>query len=156
MGEIWKHQRPEDCTQSKFLISEGWPQGFGSEVHVVGNGLAIAMNMGRIYVMNPDGPISDKQLGLNNSFQVDTKFCIERGKTTLECYFEKWTSCSITEGDYFPSYNPYISTPLIPYLYSQFLETRPLQTCVATKLRTYLIPTSKARIFGILPSGSSY
>ena len=102
MGEIWKHQRPEDCSQSKFLISEGWPQGFGSEVHVVGNGLAFAMNMGRIYVMNPEGPISDKQLGLNNSFQIDSKFCIERGKMTLECYFEKWTSCSITEGEEIP------------------------------------------------------
>ena len=80
MAVLWKHQHPEDCTQAKYLISEGWPQGFGSEVHVVGNGLAFAMNMGRVYVMNPEGPISDKQLGLNNSFQTDTKFCIERGK----------------------------------------------------------------------------
>lgn len=97
MAVIWKHQHPEDCSQSKFLISEGWPQGFGSEVHIQGNGLAFAMNMGRIYVMNPEGPLSDKQLGLNNTYQTNSKFCIERGKVNLECYYEKWTSCSISE-----------------------------------------------------------
>lgn len=34
METIWRHQHPSDCSKAKFLISEGWAQGFGSEVHV--------------------------------------------------------------------------------------------------------------------------
>jgi len=37
MELIWKNQHPEDCANAKYLISEGfWGQGFGSEIHVVG------------------------------------------------------------------------------------------------------------------------
>lgn len=52
---IWKHQFPEDCSNKKFLISGGWPYGFGSRIHMEGVGLAIAMQMGRIYLHHPDG-----------------------------------------------------------------------------------------------------
>lgn len=52
---IWKHQFPEDCSNKKFLISGGWPYGFGSRIHMEGIGLAIAMQMGRIYLHHPDG-----------------------------------------------------------------------------------------------------
>ena len=33
---IWKNQNPEDCSKAKFLVSGGWPYGFGSRIHVEG------------------------------------------------------------------------------------------------------------------------
>lgn len=52
---IWKNQFPEDCSKAKFLVSGGWPYGFGSRVHIEGAGLAMAMQMGRVYLPHPDG-----------------------------------------------------------------------------------------------------
>ena len=34
---IWKNQNPEDCSKAQFLISGGWPYGFGSRIHMEGN-----------------------------------------------------------------------------------------------------------------------
>lgn len=33
---IWKNQNPEDCSKAKFLVSGGWPYGFGSRIHMEG------------------------------------------------------------------------------------------------------------------------
>jgi hypothetical protein len=33
---IHKNQNPEDCKNAKFLISGGWPYGFGSRIHMEG------------------------------------------------------------------------------------------------------------------------
>lgn len=33
---IWKNQNPEDCSTAKYLISGGWPYGFGSRIHMEG------------------------------------------------------------------------------------------------------------------------
>ena len=94
MEAIFKNQFRKNCSDAKFVISNGWPQGFGSEVHVVGNGLAIALNMNRIYVINPDGPLVEPLL--NNTWQIDNEFCRARKKKTLDCYFESWTNCDVT------------------------------------------------------------
>eukprot|EP01038_Epipyxis_sp_PR26KG_P011760 gene11760-15737_t len=91
---IWRHQNPVDCSKAKFLIAEGWPQGFGSEVHILGIGLALALNMNRIYVMNPNGPLSPI-MELDNRWQVNNSYCNSIGKKTHECYYEPWTNCSI-------------------------------------------------------------
>jgi hypothetical protein len=92
MDVIWKNQHPANCKDAKFLISEGWTQGFGSEVHVVGVGLAIALNMNRVYMMNPKGP--RKSEDRDNRWQTHNKYCKNRNIFTLECYYEPWTNCS--------------------------------------------------------------
>lgn len=51
---IYKHQHPSDCSKAKFLTNRAWEEGFGSELHVTGVGLATAMNLNRIYIMHPD------------------------------------------------------------------------------------------------------
>eukprot|EP01032_Pedospumella_encystans_P028847 gene28847-32580_t len=52
--EIWTNQHPADCSKAKFLISGGFESGFGSEMHVIGAGLALAMSMNRVYIMLAD------------------------------------------------------------------------------------------------------
>jgi hypothetical protein len=95
MEAIWQNQHPPDCKNAKFLISEGWAQGFGSEVHVIGVGLAIALNTKRVFVMNPEGPLTTVER--DNSWQVRNSFCEAQGKKSMECYFEPWTSCSFED-----------------------------------------------------------
>ena len=50
LDAIWKNQHPEDCSKAKFLISNGFNSGFGSEIHVEGSVLAVAMQLGRVYI----------------------------------------------------------------------------------------------------------
>jgi len=54
LDAIYKHQHPVDCKNAKFLISGMFESGFGSEMHVIGVGLATAMNLNRIYIMYPE------------------------------------------------------------------------------------------------------
>lgn len=88
LDAIHKHQHPYDCRQVKFLISQGYDAGFGSEIHVQGVGLAIAMAMNRIYIP------SYKRFK-SQSWQTPDSIC--HGTKTLDCYFEKWTNCSWTD-----------------------------------------------------------
>lgn len=55
LEEIWKSQNPENCRDAKYIISGGWPYGFGSRLHMEGTILAIAMHLGRVYLPHPDG-----------------------------------------------------------------------------------------------------
>eukprot|EP01032_Pedospumella_encystans_P024106 gene24106-27274_t len=98
MEAIWKHQHPEDCSKVKYIISGGFESGFGSEFHVIGTALALAMNMNRVFVMFPDGQNSlmDK-MNSNNRFQVDIDFCRKQKKFSLECYYEPWSQCTIED-----------------------------------------------------------
>lgn len=99
MEAIWKNQHPEDCSTAKYLISGGFESGFGSEFHVIGVGLAMAMNMGRVYVMFPDHGDSSlmAKMDSNNRFQVDIDYCKKQGKLSLDCYYEPWSSCTIED-----------------------------------------------------------
>jgi len=54
LDAIYKHQHPVDCKNAKFLISGMFESGFGSEQHVIGVGLATAMNLNRVYIMYPE------------------------------------------------------------------------------------------------------
>lgn len=45
---IWKNQHPEDCSKAKFMLAENFYQGFGSEIHVIGQYLTIAISLGRV------------------------------------------------------------------------------------------------------------
>ena len=57
---IYKHQHPSDCSKAKYLINRAWEEGFGSELHVTGVGLATVLN--RIYIMHPNQKCDSKYL----------------------------------------------------------------------------------------------
>ncbi len=88
LDKIWDHQHPKDCSSVKFFISGHHNGGFGSELHVFGSALGLAMNMGRVYLQNP--LIHDKV-----QWEVSNPFCQNRTATNLECYYEPWSSCTI-------------------------------------------------------------
>ena len=77
LERIHKNQFPQDCSGKKFLISRGMRTGFGSEIHIEGLGLAMALETGRIY-MPPPGE------GINGGFDQKWK-----------CYYESYTNCTI-------------------------------------------------------------
>ena len=82
MSAIWRNQHPDDCAKSKFLISFDCQSGFGSEVHLLGVGLAAAMNMNRVFIQLPSdfGLINvPTKMKSSNSFQVNTSFCRTQG-----------------------------------------------------------------------------
>ncbi len=82
MSAIWRNQHPDDCAKSKFLISFDCQSGFGSEVHLLGVGLAAAMNMNRVFIQLPsDFGLSNVPTKMKsfNSFQVNTSFCRAQG-----------------------------------------------------------------------------
>jgi hypothetical protein len=90
LSEIWKNQHPTDCSKAKFLISNNWNGGFGSEIHVAGAALGLAMNLNRVFLQNP--------FTLDNlEWQVNNPFCKNQSpqKHNLECYYEPWSSCTI-------------------------------------------------------------
>lgn len=94
MEVIWKNQHPPDCSKAKFLVSNGYGSGFGSQVHVEGNGLTIALNTGRVYLMHPGGP---ERLKHFMYWQTDNSHCKSQKKRTLECYYEPWSSCTLQD-----------------------------------------------------------
>ena len=98
---IWRHQHPSNCKTAKFLISNGWFGGFASVPHVEGVALAVALELGRILLPHPDGVIRGppRNFGtkVDQGWQVDTRFCQEQGKRSLECYYEPWSSCTMED-----------------------------------------------------------
>jgi len=89
LDAIWKNQHPANCSEAKFLVSGGWPYGFGSRIHVEGWGLAIAMELGRVYLLHPDGD--------NIFWETNNPHCKSQGKSTLDCYYEPVSSCTIQD-----------------------------------------------------------
>lgn len=69
-------------TKPKYLVSNGWPFGFGSRIHQEGVALAIALQLGRIYIPH--------SLGKNIHWETNTSFCQVR---SLECYYHNYTNC---------------------------------------------------------------
>jgi hypothetical protein len=99
MDVIWKNQHPDDCSKAKFLIGGGWESGFGSELHVLGTGLALALKMNRVYLLlatNGDSGRMDKMHSINK-WQVDIDYCRKQNNTNLDCYFEPWSSCTLDD-----------------------------------------------------------
>jgi hypothetical protein len=47
---IWKNQNPDDCSNATFLLAENFDQGFGAELHVQGQKLALALSLGRVLI----------------------------------------------------------------------------------------------------------
>eukprot|EP01038_Epipyxis_sp_PR26KG_P012973 gene12973-17397_t len=90
ISKVWHHQHPADCSKAKFLVTDGWIGGFGSETHVLGVGLAIAMNLNRIFIRR----IEPLKRSKRSAFQFDNEFCRNQSKVTLDCYYELWSNCS--------------------------------------------------------------
>ncbi len=90
-------------------------------MHVVGHGLGIALTMGRVFVINPEGPyvtdsVHDLRWQTNNTFchsqgtgsstSNSTSSSSGSGTRSLECYFEPWTQCTweeVIHGEYLTS-----------------------------------------------------
>lgn len=53
LQKIYDSQNPPDCRNAKYIISGGWPYGFGSRIHMEGMVMAIAMHLGRVYLPHP-------------------------------------------------------------------------------------------------------
>ena len=122
MDIIYKHQHPRDCSKAKFLITEGFSSGFGSEIHIEGFSLAIAMASGRILLPRPNQldehrfHINDQACSVNNNRDpMDRNSLYPSGDnaniwnkrlvsgnnsfTTTGCYYEAYTNCSfVLEG----------------------------------------------------------
>eukprot|EP01038_Epipyxis_sp_PR26KG_P009839 gene9839-13233_t len=96
LEDIWNHQHPVDCKNSKFLIAQGWAQGFGSEMHILSVGFALALNLNRIFVVNPFSMAKNADF-LDNTWQTNNSFCIKQNKKNLECYYEPLTNCSTND-----------------------------------------------------------
>lgn len=89
---IFKNQFPTDCRNQKYLITGGWPAGFGSRIHIEGWGIAMAIQLGRIYLPQPDGDYI--------FWETLVPFCKEQNKRTLDCFFEAFSSCTIEDALY--------------------------------------------------------
>ena len=81
---IWEHQHPENCGKASFLMYHFQEAGIGSQMHWLGQALAIAMNLGRVLVLAPN----DKQVKL-----FDSSFC--PGATGYQCWLQAITSCPV-------------------------------------------------------------
>eukprot|EP00607_Mallomonas_marina_P001628 CAMPEP_0182432012 /NCGR_PEP_ID=MMETSP1167-20130531/53324_1 /TAXON_ID=2988 /ORGANISM="Mallomonas Sp, Strain CCMP3275" /LENGTH=421 /DNA_ID=CAMNT_0024619029 /DNA_START=196 /DNA_END=1461 /DNA_ORIENTATION=- len=85
MKAVWDHQHPKNCSTAKFLISGGHAAGFGSQYHVEGSFLAIAMNLGRVLLPHPIFP---------HQWPFKNSFCREFHHTNFHCYYEPYSSCT--------------------------------------------------------------
>ncbi len=87
---IWRNQHPKNCSDAKFMIFGYHNGGFGSEIHVMGAALGLAMNMNRVLLQNP--LIHPKVI----EWELQTPFC--KGKDqNLGCYYEPWSSCTVED-----------------------------------------------------------
>lgn len=83
---IWDHQHPKDCSKKKFLTFVHDVSGIGSNLHVIGQALALAMHYGRILVpFRIDGLIWN-----------DQRTC--PGKKSWECWFLPMAGCMPVPG----------------------------------------------------------
>ena len=81
---IWEHQHPVNCSNASFLLYFHHQAGIGSQLHWLGQALAIAMNLGRVLVISPKDP--RVQL-------YDSSFC--PGASGYECWLQNITSCHV-------------------------------------------------------------
>eukprot|EP00435_Cladocopium_sp_Y103_P056160 s363_g18.t2 len=79
---IWEHQHPADCSKIKYMAFYHTPAGIGSQLHLLGQALALAMHLGRILVI----PNKDSQ----RHFE-DPTFC--PGEAGWHCWFQHITWC---------------------------------------------------------------
>lgn len=83
---IWRHQHPTSCKAVKYLIFFPAHHGIGSNVHLLGQTLAIAMALERVLLVaeDPSHPY------------YDAGFCTDT-KSYHDCYFEAISSCNLSD-----------------------------------------------------------
>ena len=79
---VWEHQHPANCSNASFLMYSLHAAGMGSQLHWLGQALALAMNLGRVLVISPE----DLNVKL-----YDSTFC--PGASGYECWLQNITSC---------------------------------------------------------------
>jgi hypothetical protein len=88
MDYIWEHQHPKSCEGKRFVINGIHNGGFGSELHVLGAVLGVALDMDRIYLQNPI-------VHSGVAWEFENPFCYKSGKKNLECYYRNYSTCSV-------------------------------------------------------------
>eukprot|EP01041_Mallomonas_annulata_P008636 gene8636-17812_t len=89
---IYNNQHPKNCSEAKFIIPPVRKTcGFGCEIHFDGVALAIALKSGRVLI--------DAGSKLN-SWEVNNHHCKIQNKSNKECYYEPWSSCTITDAGF--------------------------------------------------------
>lgn len=83
---IWKHQHPTDCTHKKFLVWLPTHHGIGSNIHCLGQTLAVAMTLNRVLIIAED----------TSHPYYDAAFC-GATKSFHDCYFEPVSSCTLAD-----------------------------------------------------------
>jgi hypothetical protein len=90
---IHKSQNPENCREAKYIISGGWPYGFGSRIHMEGAVLAAAMNLNRVFLPHPSGD--------NIFWETLNPFCRNVVKdTSINCYYKLFSKCTVEDALY--------------------------------------------------------
>eukprot|EP00438_Fugacium_kawagutii_P031850 Skav230346 [mRNA] locus=scaffold25:141106:142296:- [translate_table: standard] len=79
---IWEHQHPADCNGAKYLEYYNRHSGMGSQLHLLGQALALAMHLGRVLIL----PEKDKKMMF-----YDPSFC--PGEVSWHCWFQHITWC---------------------------------------------------------------
>ena len=83
---IWRHQHPDSCQGKKYLVWQPCANGIGSTWHIMGQALAHALTMDRIFVLagDPENAYYDEQwCGENENYHT--------------CYFEATSSCTLDD-----------------------------------------------------------
>jgi len=90
--EIWRNQNPQNCSSASFIISPAQHlSGIGSEIHVEGAILGLALQLNRVLL---DFPFA---IHPKMKWRYDNSFCYQQNKKNKECYFLPWSKCSITD-----------------------------------------------------------
>lgn len=92
LESIFAGQNPEDCSKAKFIISGGWPYGFGARIHMEGVVLALAIETGRVYLPHPDGD--------NIMWETNVPFCSQNRtsrEVTMQCFYLPASKCTIKD-----------------------------------------------------------
>jgi len=83
---IWRNQNPPDCSKAKYMITEPFLQGVGSEMHVYGVGLGMAIENGRVFL---------QQGGW--SWRFKNAHCHSQNKHNMECYYMPLSKCTLQD-----------------------------------------------------------
>lgn len=99
---IWKHQNPPDCSKVKYLIADGWMQGFGSEMHGYGAMLGIALDTGiliSIYYALKLLLLLDRVLVHHGgwTWRYRNEHCTNQSAKGLDCYYYPFSKCTLED-----------------------------------------------------------
>jgi hypothetical protein len=87
---VWQSQHPDDCDEARFLIMHPGTAGFGANIHMEMDVLALAMDLGRVLVR------SEAVYPLMQ-WTVRAPHCAKHRLKNLECYYMPWSSCTLAD-----------------------------------------------------------